>query len=64
MDESSMGLRYPETPPLLEQLLGITCEMGDWKQRFYCSAFSRELGRSSILRTRERKDTFASTPVP
>lgn len=64
MDKSSMGLGYPETPPLLEQLPGTTCEMGDWKQRFCCSAFSRKLGRSGILRTRERKDTFASTPVP
>lgn len=43
MDESSMDLGYPETP-LLEQLPGATCEMGDWKQRFCCPAFSRELG--------------------
>lgn len=41
--------------PLLEQLLGSVCEMGDWTQPFCHSAFSREMGPPSILRTRERR---------
>lgn len=41
--------------PLLEELLGTAYEMGDWKQHFCHSAFSREMGPLSILRTRERR---------
>lgn len=62
MDESSVHLEYPEALPLLEQLPGTTCEMGNWKQHFCCSAFIRELGCSRILRTRERKDSLCQHP--
>lgn len=47
--------------PLLEQLLGTVCEMGDWKQHFCHSAFSRAMDPPGILRTRE--DIFAYAHV-
>lgn len=54
-----MGSRYPETPPLLEQLLGSACEMGDQKQRFCHSAFSRDL---SILSDQGEKRYLCQHP--
>lgn len=63
MHDSSVDLRHLETS-LLEQFLGTTCRTGDWKQHFCFSMFSRRLGPPSILRTSERKVTFASSPVP
>lgn len=40
---------------LILRPLRTACEMADWKQHFCHSAFSREMGPPSILRTRERR---------